>query len=174
MIAEIIDGVLYTQARPGGAHTNTASVAGMDLGGAFHRKRGDSERPGGWWILDEPELHLGPDVLVPDLAGWRRDRLPSIPNAPFFTLAPDWVCEVASPSTARIDRMQKMEAYGREGVPYVWLVDPAACLVEAFRRENDRWVRVSAHGADERARIEPFAEVEIDLARWWLEEQGPA
>lgn len=170
MIGEIIDGALYAQPRPGGAHANASSVAVMDLGGAFHRKRGDSGRPGGWWILFEPELHLGGDVLVPDLAGWRRDRMPAIPDAPFFTLAPDWVCEVISPSTARIDRMQKMHAYGREGIAHVWLVDPVTRLVESYRRDRDAWLRVAAHGGDEKARIEPFADLEIDLARWWLED----
>src|SRR5262245_41879690 len=97
VIAEILDGVLITSPRPAVPHTRAASVAGMDIGGPFDR---DPSGPGGWWILDKPELHLGPDVVVPEHAGWRRERMPAIPNRPYFELAPDWVCEVVSPSTA--------------------------------------------------------------------------
>jgi Uma2 family endonuclease len=171
MIAELIDGELHTQPRPGAPHANAASVIGMDIGSPFHRRSSGPSDPGGWWILDEPELHLGVDVLVPDLAGWRRERLPALP-ASFFTLAPDWICEVASPSTARFDRMQKMAVYSREGVSWVWLVDPVLRLVEAYRLEGTLWARVSAHGGDERARIRPFEAIEVALDRWWLPETG--
>jgi Uma2 family endonuclease len=170
MIAELVDGVLYTQPRPASPHANAASVATMDLGSPFHRKPGGPSGPGGWWILYEPELHLGGDVLVPDLAAWRRERLPVMPRAAFLTLSPDWLCEVASPSTARFDRMQKMAAYAREGVAWVWLVDPLEKLVEVYRLEGTLWVRVSVHGGDERARMQPFDAVEVDLERWWLPE----
>jgi Uma2 family endonuclease len=172
MIAEIVDGVLHTKPRPASPHANAASVSGSDLVSAFHRKPGGPSGPGGWWILDEPELHLGGDILVPDLAGWRRERLPVLPDAPFLTLAPDWLCEVASPSTARFDRMEKMAAYAREGAAWVWLVDPSAKLVEVYRLEAGLWVRVSVHGGDERARMQPFDAIEIDLERWWLPDAG--
>src|SRR6476646_4505786 len=95
-VGEIVRGVLYANPRPASPHAAAASAVGEELGPPFKRGRGG---PGGWVILDEPELHLGEDVLVPDLAGWRRERMPELPRAAFFTLAPDWACEVLSPST---------------------------------------------------------------------------
>ncbi len=112
LVAELIAGVLRTQPRPALPHATAASVLGMDLGGPFQRGRGG---PGGWWILDEPELHLGEDVLVPDLAGWRRERVPTAPKGAYQELAPDWVCEVLSPSTLQLDRMLKLPRYARAG-----------------------------------------------------------
>src|SRR6187402_351383 len=120
LVAELIDGVLYTQPRPRGRHAQAASVLGMDLGSPFHRGRGG---PGGWIILYEPELHLAEHVLVPDLAGWRRERLPEVPDAAYFELAPDWVCEVLSPGTALFDRRRKVPVYAQARVEHVWLVD---------------------------------------------------
>jgi Uma2 family endonuclease len=104
MVAEIIDGELYASPRPASPHARSASVMGGDLGGPFDRPPGGPEAPGGWWILDEPELHLGPDVMAPDLAGWRRERMPRIPDVAYFEQAPDWVCEVVSPRTGILDR----------------------------------------------------------------------
>src|SRR5512139_2551727 len=165
VVGEIIAGELVVSPRPASPHAHAASVLGMDLGSPFQRGRGG---PGGWWILDEPELHLGADVLVPDLAAWRRERMPDMPvDAPFFALAPDWVCEVASPSTAGIDRVRKMPIYAQAEVHFVWLVDPRERLLEAFRLENGRWLRIAAHGGDEVARIEPFDAVELELAALW-------
>src|SRR5690606_4669509 len=117
------DGELSLSPRPSPRHADAASVLGMDLGTPFHRGRGG---PGGWWILFEPELHLGPEILVPDLAGWRRERMPQLPEEAFFTLAPDWLCEVLSPSTTQLDRVRKMPIYARNGVSHVWLLDPSA------------------------------------------------
>lgn len=163
-IGEIIAGELVTQPRPGAAHARTASRLGMDVGGPFDRGRGG---PGGWLILDEPELHLGPDVLVPDLAGWRRERMPELPNAAAFTLAPDWVCEVLSPATRRRDRLVKMRIYSRELVSYVWLVDPDEQLLEVYRREGSSWLRVQSGGGEEALRAEPFDAIELELAAFW-------
>ncbi len=157
---ELIDGELYTQARPRGAHATVVSGLGMDLGAAFHRGRGG---PGGWWILDEPELHLGADVLVPDVAGWLRDRMPSIPEGVAFTVAPDWVAEVSSPSTARVDRLRKLPVYAREGVRHVWLVDPDARTVEALALVDRRFVLLGYFGETKEARIAPFDAVPLDL-----------
>ena len=131
------------------------------------RRPGGPGGPGGWWILYEPELHLGADVLVPDLAGWRHERMPAIPNAPYVELAPDWVCEVLSPTTGRIDRIRKMPIYAREQVAHLWLVDPGLRTLEIYRLEAQRWVVVATHGGDEVVRAEPFDAVEIDLGRWW-------
>ena len=99
-VAEIVEGTLHTHPRPAMPHALASSQLGAELGGAFGRSRGGR---GGWWIIDEPELHLGEDILVPDLAGWRRERMPVYPDTAYVTLAPDWVCEVLSASTRRLD-----------------------------------------------------------------------
>ena len=166
-IAEIIDGELIVSPRPASPHAHAATVLGTDVVGSFHGDPEDPGRRGGWWILLEPELHFGDDVVVPDWAGWRRARMPTFPNAPYFTLAPDWVCEVISPSTGRVDRSRKMRVYAREGVAHLWFVDPLQQTVEVYRLEAGRWVVVTTHGGDASARIEPFDAVEMRLARWW-------
>lgn len=120
-------------------------------------------------MLDEPELHLGDDIVVPDLGGWRRERLPTIANEPYFTLAPDWICEVLSPSTARIDRSDKLTIYAREGVSHVWLVDPLQRTLEVLRREGEKWLIVGIHLDDARARAEPFDAIELELGNLWAD-----
>jgi Uma2 family endonuclease len=167
-IAEIVDGELIVQPRPGGPHGKAATGLGIDLGSPFQRGRGG---PGGWMFHDEPELHLGDDVLVPDLAAWRSERAPSFDTA-FFTLAPDWVCEVLSPRTGRRDRKQKADIYAREGVGWLWLVDPALELVEAFELKEARWSRLGAWSGCDRARIPPFDAVELELEPLWVREGG--
>ena len=102
VIGEILNGQLITQPRSAPKHARASSIVGSELVGPYDQGRGG---PGGWWILDEPEMHLGPHILVPDLAGWRRERMPALPDEAYFALAPDWVCEVLSPGTARIDRV---------------------------------------------------------------------
>lgn len=169
VVAELIDGTLYTSPRPAPRHSVASSIIGGDLTGPFHRRGGDPNWPGGWWILDEPELHLGGDVMVTDVAGWRRERLPSIPNEAAFTLAPDWLCEVVSPSTARIDRVLKMPIYAREGVEFVWIVDPLLKSLEVFQRSATSWILLSSHVGDDLCRAEPFAAVELDMTRWWAD-----
>jgi len=166
-VAEIIDGELVVSPRPASPHTHAATIMGVDVAGPFHRDPADPAGPGGWWLGLEPELHFGDDVLVPDWAGWRRTRMPVFPNVAYFTLAPDWICEVISPSTGRIDRTKKMRIYAREGVAHLWLVDPLVQTVEVYRLDAGRWIVVGTHVADEVARIEPFAEVDMHLARWW-------
>ena len=165
-VAEILDGELYVHPRPAAPHAAAASVLGMDMGGAFQRGRGG---PGGWWILFEPELHLGPepDVVVPDLAGWRVQRMPELPSTAYFTLAPDWACEVLSDSTRRVDRVKKMPIYAREQVPHVWLVDPIAQTIEVFRLDGTTYRLVATHAGDETPRLEPFEAVELDLPAVW-------
>src|SRR5438876_12320875 len=122
LVGEIIDGELIVTPRPALPHAAASSALGAELWGPFNRPPG-SGGPGGWWILDEPELHFGQDVLVPDLAGWRRERLPKLGRGVGIELPPDWVCEVVSPSTARIDRTRKMAIYAKVGVPHLWIVD---------------------------------------------------
>jgi Uma2 family endonuclease len=168
LVAEIVEGELITSPRPASPHAQASSV----LRGAldpFAQRGGGPGEPGGWWILFEPELHFGADVLVPDLAGWRRERMPVLQNVAYFDLPPDWVCEVVSPSTARIDRVRKVPIYAREGVAHLWLVDPLQQTLEVFRLEGRRWVLLSTHGGAEAVRAEPFEALELELSRWWLE-----
>jgi Uma2 family endonuclease len=163
-VAEIIDGVMHTHPRPAARHTNAASVLGEELGPPFRRGRGG---PGGWVILDEPELHLESDILVPDLAGWRRERMPQIPDVAFFTLAPDWACEVLSPSTEAIDRADKLPVYAREGVAHAWLVDPIAKTLEVLRLDGASYRLIATWRDTARVRAEPFDAIELDLELLW-------
>ena len=172
LVAEIIDGELITNPRPATPHARAELAIGQDLS-SFDRPPGHPTAPGGWWILAEPELHLHDDILVPDLAGWKRERMPAIPNAAFITLAPDWVCEVISPRTGRIDRTRKMAIYGREGVRHLWFVDPLARTLEVYRLEDAHWIVAATHGGDDVIRAEPFDAVELRLERWWLESADP-
>ena len=169
MVAEILDGELYATPRPASPHALAASAIGSDLFGRFHRPPDGPQEPGGWWILFEPELHLGQDVVVPDVAGWRREKMPVLPNVAAFTQAPDWACEVVSPTTAAADRVRKMRIYARESVGHLWLVEPLAKTLEVYRLENGRWVVAGTHTGSERVRAEPFDAVELEIARWWLE-----
>jgi Uma2 family endonuclease len=164
LIAELIAGVLHTQPRPAPRHARAGSSLGVCLGGPFDHGR---DGPGGWWILDEPECHLGADVLVPDLAGWRRSRMPELPDAAWFELAPDWVCEVLSPCTARHDRVRKLPIYARHGVGYLWLVDPDQLTLEAYRLSDGHWLLLTSHAEDDVVRAAPFEAVEFDLGKLW-------
>lgn len=168
LVAEIVDGELFTSPRPASPHARAASALVSDLFGPFDRPPGGAGEPGGWWILAEPELHLGPDVIVPDLAGWRRDRMPVLPKVAAFQQPPDWACEVVSPATGALDRGRKMHVYSRERVGHLWIVDPILRTLEAYRLEGERWVVASTHGSDERVRAEPFEAIEVDLGRWWM------
>jgi Uma2 family endonuclease len=166
LVAEVVAGELHLSPRPGFPHARASSVLGGELMGPFDRGRGG---PGGWVILDEPELHLGegPAILVPDLAGWRRERMPVLPTTPFVTLAPDWVCEVLSTKTAKFDRAGKMPLYAREGVRHVWLVDPIERTLEVYRNQDGRWLLLAVHADKETVRVEPFDAVELQLEALW-------
>jgi Uma2 family endonuclease len=169
MVAEIIDGELYASPRPASPHARAASGIGSDLWGPFDRPPNGPGQPGGWWILFEPELHLGPDVIVPDVAGWRREKMPVLANVAYFDVAPDWACEVVSPTTAGTDRVRKMRIYARESVAHLWLVEPLAKTLEVYRLHAGQWLVASTHAGSERVRAEPFEAIELDLTRWWLE-----
>lgn len=163
-IAELVDGDLYLSPRPSLRHSNAASVLGSILNAAFHRGVGG---PGGWWILHEPELHLGSNVLVPDLAGWRRERLPELPDGVAAGCPPDWLCEVLSPSTERFDRLRKLPLYAEAGVDFLWLVDPRTTIVEIFRRFERSWVLLETHAGDEVIAAPPFEAVPFELRSLW-------
>ncbi len=164
VVGEILDGELVVSPRPASPHAIAASRLGVELGGPFHRGKGG---PGGWVILDEPELHFGPQVMVPDLAAWRRERMPEVPDVAFFELPPDWLCEVLSPATARVDRSRKMRHYARAAVQHVWLVDPLATTLEVYRLDGDGWRLLDVHDGEAKVRPEPFEAVELDLADLW-------
>ena len=163
-IAELIDGALHVSPRLAPRHAHIHTWLGSDVQQAFGRGRGG---PGGWRILFEPELHLGADVLVPDIAGWRLERMPTLPETAWFELTPDWVCEIASPSTARFDRLVKMELYGAAGVTWAWLVDPATRLVEVWKRVGDAWTLHGGASHETEARLAPFDAVAMDIGGLW-------
>lgn len=165
MVAEILNGELVLSPRPAYRHARAGTRLGMSLGGFDGDPRGDD--PGGWSILFEPELHFGKQIMVPDLAGWRRERLPEIPDVAWLDLAPDWVCEVASPGTRRHDRMIKSGLYLEHGVQWMWLVTPTEELVEVFQQDAGRWVLVATAVGPEPARLPPFDAIELDVGRWW-------
>ncbi|HPE60860.1 MAG TPA: Uma2 family endonuclease [Thiolinea sp.] len=162
---EILYGQVHTQPRPAPRHALATSSLGDELVGPF--QKGRQGGPGGWWILDEPELHLGVDILVPDLAGWRKERMPELPETAWFELAPDWVCEVLSPATAQKDRSLKMPLYARHGVGHVWLIDPDVRTLEAYVLENRRWVLLGVWREDQQAKIPPFDAVELLVGALW-------
>lgn len=172
MVAEILDGELHLSPRPARPHANVASNLGGILTAPFKFGRGG---PGGWVIIDEPELHLGPrpDKLVPDLAGWRRERLPRAvggDEAPaHYGLAPDWACEILSERTRSRDKGQKMRIYAREGVRHLWHVDPLTRTLEIFRLTEGQWHLVHSFTGEARVRAEPFEAIELELALVWFE-----
>lgn len=171
VVAEVIDGRLYTHARPRVRHSRAASRLAARLGGPFDEGIGG---PGGWILLYEPELHLGaepvilvPDILVPDYVGWRRETLPELPDALFITVTPDWVCEVLSPSTEDVDRAEKLPVYAREGVRHVWFLDPMVRTLEVLRLDGDGYRIVDVWRAEERVVAEPFDAIELPLEVLW-------
>lgn len=164
LVAELIGGDLYTSPHPALPQVRASSSLGALLVEPFDIGR---VGPGGWVILHGPELHLGRDVLVPDLAGWRRERMPKLPDAAAVELAPDWVCEVQSPATAALDRMRKMPIYLRVGVTHLWLIDPQVQMVDVFRSQDARWSLLVTLEGDTLARIEPFDAIELDLSLLW-------
>ncbi len=163
---EIIDGELLATPRPSFDHAHAESILGAELVPPFRLGRGG---PGGWVILVEPEIWLGEHVLVPDLAGWKRERLAGLLKEEWRSVSPDWVCEIVSPSTARTDKVRKMPIYAQYGVPYLWLVDPATRTLDIFKLESGRWSLIESFAESDRVRAEPFQEIEIELGNLWLE-----
>ena len=166
LVGEIIAGRLITHPRPAPRHARAHSSLEIRIGGPFDLGDGG---PGGWWILIEPELHVRGDILVPDLAGWRRERMPRLPDTAWFETVPDWVCEVLSPSTARVDRAEKMPLYARMGVVHAWLVDPSLRTLEAYENQQGRWLLLQTLADDARVALPPFDAVEWELSGLWAD-----
>lgn len=167
IVGEVIAGQLHTHPRPAPSHAQASYSLGADLGQPFGRGRGC---PSGWWILDEPELHLSEGILVPDLAGLFRERMSTLPKTAGFEMAPDWVCEGISPTTARIDRIPKLPRYAAAGVAHCWLIDPDARTLEDYANQDGRCLLLGTWGGDEVASIDPFAAIPLSLAGLWVDE----
>jgi len=171
VVGEIIDGVLYTSPRPRPMHANIEGAVLVDLRGPFQRGAGG---PGGWWILVEPSIELpGSLEVVPDLGGWRRSRLPSLPEADPIRLVPDWVCEILSPGTRRHDQLIKKPFYARVGVPFLWAVDLDAHTLTAYRLAGGQWLEIGVFGETDPVRVDPFSDVELSMADWWATTASP-
>jgi Uma2 family endonuclease len=167
LTGEIINGQLRTQPRPAWPHILASSRLGVDIEGPYGRGRGGG--PGGWWIVFEPEIHFVLDkaVTVPDIAGWRKERMPSPPEGHKIQVAPDWVCEVFSPYTKSTDRDEKMPLYARYGVRFAWLVDPKTHTLEAYELTAAKWKPLGIFRDDDTVSIAPFDQIVIHLADLW-------
>ena len=164
IVGEIIDGELVTHPRPSPRHGVASSVLGVKLGNAFQLS---GNGPGGWLFIDEPELHLGSHVVVPDIAGWRRERFTAMPETAYIEVAPDWVCEVLSGSTERRDRTSKRRIYAEAKVGHLWLIDPRFQLMEAFVLTDDRWLLAGSWSSDDTVSAPPFDALAFSLADLW-------
>ncbi len=169
-VAEILDGELFLSPRPALRHAGAQAAVHAKLWTRFD----DGERgPTGWIVLTEPELHLGEAIVVPDVAAWRRERLPSLPDRPWLDLAPDWVCEVLSPSTERIDRGRKLRAYAAAGVAHAWLLNPIERTLEVLVLKDGAWTIVGVCSGSDVVRIKPFEAIELELERLWADASAP-
>ena len=171
VVAEVIAGRLYTHPRPAPKHAVAHLGIAAKIGPPFHFGDGG---PGGWLVVVDPELHLpagafDPDIVVPDLAGWRRERMPKLPETAFFEIAPDWACEILTPSTARLDRGEKRDVYAREGVAHLWLVDPIVRQLEVFELRDGRWALLATISGSEEVAVAPFAAVPFSLGSLWAD-----
>jgi Uma2 family endonuclease len=167
MIGEIINGDLIVTPRPSPKHMLSTTALGGKILPPY--QFGEGGGPGGWVILVEVEIKLDEQLIVPDLAGWRKDRFPKKLDHNWIEVPPDWVCEILSPSTALRDRTVKKAIYEKHGIKHLWLVDPFHMTLEVYRLESNRWISAGIFGGPEKARLEPFQEIEIDLGDLWLE-----
>lgn len=164
IVGEIINGHIETHPRPAPKHALAASSLGGELFFPFQKGKGG---PGGWWIIDEPELHVDSHVLVPDLAGWRKEKMPSLPDTAWFDIIPDWVCEILSPSTAKVDRVEKMPIYAHLGISHFWLIDPQLQTLEVYELHNSQWVLLEIIDNDKLVSSAPFQDVSFSLSSLW-------
>ena len=171
LVAEIIHGTLVTHPRPAPRHSVAASGLGASIVPGYQWGKSG---PGGWIFMDEPELHLGPHVVVPDLAGWRRERLPRLPDTAYIDIPPDWVCEVLSDSTESYDRNAKRAIYGEAGVPFLWLLDPRGKFLEVFQLTAGHWLLVRTFTGGDEIRAVPFEVIAFPLGQLWPLDQPDA
>ena len=164
MVAELVNGALHLHPRPASRHARATFRLAMKLGDPYDDGVGG---PGGWYFAIEPELHLDGDVVVPDLAGWRRERMGTFPDAPAIELVPDWVCEILSPGTRRFDLTEKRALYGAHGASFLWLLDPQAELLEAFALRDGAWVLAGTAKASDEVRPVPFEATGFPLSTLW-------
>jgi Uma2 family endonuclease len=166
-VGEIVEDELVASPRPLAAQTRAAFMLGVELREQLDQRRGGHGR---WCFLRAPELHLSRDVMVPDLAGWRRERVaePLDPSAPFLTLTPDWVCEVVSPATVALDRVRKLPLYAQHGVSHAWFIDPESRTLEVFQRLKRGWLYAACYEGDALVRSEPFSHLSLELGSLWL------
>ncbi|MDR3567889.1 MAG: Uma2 family endonuclease [Syntrophobacteraceae bacterium] len=173
MIGEIIDGELIVHPRPSRRHTRATSALGYKLGPPYDF--GEGGGPGGWIIIVEPEIGLGEHTIVPDLAGWKKEKFPVEEDHNWISVAPDWVCEVLSPKTFRTDKVKKMPVYAHHGVGHIWLIDPVAMSMDVFRLGvGVGWLLLGSFTENDKVRAEPFQEIEINLEDLWLESLQPS
>lgn len=165
---EIINGRLITMPRPAGTHCQAESSLEIEIG--WHYQYGRNGGPGGWWIVVEPEIHFIRDIeiTVPDIAGWKKARMPRQPRTHRYEVVPDWVCEIASPSTVKKDRIEKMPLYAHYGVQYLWLVDPLLKTLETYELYNERWLNIKNYTDDDKVSAVPFNEIVIQLSDLWI------
>ena len=167
VIGEIINGALFTQPRPSVQHSFSATSLTDEVVGPFQKGRGG---PGGWTFLTEPELILGPHTLVPDLVGWRKDRMPRVPRTKRVeNICPNWVCELLSDATEKRDRGEKRVIYAAYGVDHLWLVDPRVCSVEVFQRQDRQWLAIGYYTDSDKVAAPPFEAITMDLSVMWPE-----
>lgn len=168
VVGEIINGELFVSPRPSGPNIYAASSLCEELMGPF--SKGKSGGPGGWWILVEPEIEFKKDTqhFVPDLAGWRKNRMAKPPESHIFKMAPDWVCEVLSPSNIRADKTEKAPQYASFGVKHLWFINPRDKTLDILRLETGKWVLLFSYSGADKVRAEPFQEWEFDLGSLWI------
>lgn len=165
ILGEILSGELVTQPRPAPRHANASAALCAALRTNFGPNTTDKQD--GWWILFEPECHPGDDIIVPDIAGWRKVNMPHLPETAWFSLRPDWVCEVVSPSTAKYDRGIKRDIYAREQVPHYWIVDPIARMIEVFALQEGDWSQIDLVSDEQVVNLKPFEVLPFDLSILW-------
>jgi Uma2 family endonuclease len=166
--AEVLAGEIVTSPAPLPRHSHVQGSARRFIGGPFQDDDGRGG-PGGWWIFVEVDVALGRhDIVRPDLAGWRKERLPRPGPTRPIEVAPDWVCEILSRTTAARDRVQKRNLYARAGVPFYWLIDPEARVLEALALREGGWVETGVFDETSLARIPPFDAIELEVSRLFL------
>lgn len=158
--AELIYGSLYVHPAPAPPHGNSQASLTGELVVPFQKGRGG---PGGWWFMITPEQHLGPHVAQPDLAGWRKVRMPVLPTTSYIDIVPDWICEVLSPSTECLDRSAKRRLYATYGVGHLWYLHPVARYLEVVELRNGVYVHIDTFGDVGEFRAPPFDAVVFRL-----------